>query len=319
MKAFYYDNFSFPLPPDHRFPVPKYPGLRQRLLETGILKAEDLHNPQAATADWLGLVHTQEYIHKVLNGQLSDQETRRIGFPWSQGLVERSLRSVGATVAVCRASIQEGICVSLAGGTHHAYPDHGEGYCVFNDVAVALRVMQREQLIHKALIIDLDVHQGNGSAVIFANDPSVFTFSVHGQKNFPFHKEKSDLDIALPDGTADTAYLSAVEQGLSHALASIDAELVVYLAGADPFSGDRLGRMQVSKAGLAARDQMVFERCWHADLPIAVVMSGGYARDVEDIVDIHTETIRQSAGMWHKYDAYRSVKTAATYQAKKRI
>jgi acetoin utilization deacetylase AcuC-like enzyme len=191
VKAFYYDNFTFPLPPDHRFPVPKYPGLRQRLLETGILKAEDLHNPQAATADWLGLVHTQEYIHKVLNGQLSDQETRRIGFPWSQGLVERSLRSVGATVAVCRASIQEGICVSLAGGTHHAYPDHGEGYCVFNDVAVALRVMQREQLIHKALIIDLDVHQGNGSAVIFANDPSVFTFSVHGQKNFPFHKETS--------------------------------------------------------------------------------------------------------------------------------
>lgn len=308
VKAFFYDNYQFSLPPGHRFPVPKYPGLRQRLLETGILSTADLQNPEPATNDQLLLVHTTEYVEKIIHGTISEREMRRIGFPWSPGLVERSRRSVGATIAVSRAALEEGIAASLAGGTHHAYPDHGEGYCVFNDVAVAIRVHQHEKFITRALVVDLDVHQGNGTAAIFSADPGVFTFSVHGQKNFPFHKEVSDLDIALPDGSGDSTYLEAVELGLRQAMASIQADLVVYLAGADPFVEDRFGRMAVSKAGLAARDEMVFNACQKAGLPVALVMSGGYARDVEDIVDIHTETIRQAAITWHEYEAYRSNK-----------
>ena len=305
MKAFFYDNYTFPLPPEHRFPVPKYPGLRQRLLETGILSTADLHNPEPATKEQLLLVHTPEYVEKILQGTIDEREMRRIGFPWSQGLVERSRRSVGATIAVCRAALEDGIAASLAGGTHHAYPDHGEGYCVFNDVAVAVRTMQQEQRISRALIIDLDVHQGNGTAAIFSADPNVFTFSVHGQKNFPFHKEVSDLDIALPDSSGDDIYLEAVEIGLRQALSSISADLAVYLAGADPFADDRFGRMAVSKTGLAARDGLVFEACQQSGLPVALLMSGGYARNVEDIVDIHTETIRQAAAVWHDYHMYR--------------
>lgn len=305
MKAFFYDNYHFPLPPEHRFPVPKYPGLRQRLLETGILSTADLHNPEAATDEQILLVHTPEYLDKILHGTISEREMRRIGFPWSPGLVERSRRSVGATIAVCRAALEDGIAASLAGGTHHAYPDHGEGYCVFNDVAVAVRTLQLEQRIARALIIDLDVHQGNGTAAIFTGDPTVFTFSVHGEKNFPFHKEISDLDIALPDGSGDATYLEAVERGLVQALASIHLDLAVYLAGADPFAGDRFGRMAVSKTGLAARDELVFNACLRSGLPVALVMSGGYARDVEDIVDIHAETIRQAAAIWYDYENYR--------------
>ena len=305
MKAYYYDNFYFLLPPEHRFPAPKYPGLRQRLVETGVLGAADLHTPDPASDAQLLLVHTPEYLEKISCGTLSEREARRIGFPWSQGLAERSRRSVGATIAVGRAALEEGIAASLAGGTHHAYPDHGEGYCVFNDVAVAVRVLQQEGKIRQALIIDLDVHQGNGTAFIFSNDPSVFTFSVHGQKNFPFHKETSSLDIALPDGTTDADYLQAVEQGTPQALSACSPDLAIYLAGADPFIGDRLGRMAVSKAGLAKRDAFVFSLCAQAGIPLAVVMSGGYARDVNDIVDIHCETISQAGETWHAYSAYR--------------
>ncbi len=305
VKAFFYDNFRFPLPPDHRFPVPKYPGLRQRLLETGVLAPADLDNPDPATDDQLLLVHTPEYLEKLTKGTLSEREARRIGFPWSPGLLERSRRSVGATIAVCHTALDEGICCSLAGGTHHAYPDHGEGYCVFNDVAIAVRVLQQGKRLQRALIIDLDVHQGNGTAAIFAGESQVFTFSVHGQKNFPFHKETSSLDIALPDGTQDESYLDAVRQGLNRALALFEADLAIYLAGADPFAGDRLGRMAVSKAGLAERDRFVLDRCWRSGLPVAVVMSGGYARNVEDIVDIHTETIRQAVDLWNDYADYR--------------
>jgi acetoin utilization deacetylase AcuC-like enzyme len=305
VKTFFYDNFHFPLPPEHRFPVPKYPGLRQRLLETGVLSTADLHIPEPATDEQILLVHTPEYVEKILDGTISEREMRRIGFPWSPGLVERSRRSVGATIAVCRTALEDGISASLAGGTHHAYPDHGEGYCVFNDVAIAVRTLQLEKRIARALIVDLDVHQGNGTAAIFSGDPTVFTFSVHGTKNFPFHKEVSDLDIALPDGTGDAAYLAAVETGLRQSLGAISADLAVYLAGADPFSEDRFGRMAVSKSGLAARDELVFKTCLQAGMPLALVMSGGYARNVEDIVDIHTETIRQAAAAWYDYDTYR--------------
>jgi acetoin utilization deacetylase AcuC-like enzyme len=291
MKLFYSDHFTLPLPEGHRFPMEKYARLRQRVAAAGWASQVELCAAEPASEVQLSLAHDLEYVRRVFNGELSEKEIRRMGFPWSPGLVERSRRSVGATLSACRSALEEGISANLAGGTHHAYPGHGEGYCVFNDVAVAARVMQAEGRARRVVILDCDVHQGNGTAAIFSGDSSVFTFSIHGEKNFPFHKEPSDLDIALPDGTGDEAYLEALEWGLEKSLSNAQANLAIYLAGADPFSGDRLGRMALSKPGLAERDRRVLERCLQAGLPVAVTMSGGYARNIEDIVDIHTTTL----------------------------
>jgi acetoin utilization deacetylase AcuC-like enzyme len=220
---------------------------------------------------------------------------RRIGFPWSPEMVERSRRSSGATIAACRAALAEGVAVNLAGGTHHAFRDHGEGFCVFNDSAIAARAMQAEGRARRVVILDCDVHQGNGTASILAGDPTVFTFSIHGSNNFPFHKERSDLDIELPDGTGDTAYLAVLEDGVCRALALANADLAIYLAGADPYVGDRLGKMALTMEGLAARDRIVLDLCYGARIPTAVTMAGGYAKNVEDIVAIHLQTVRIAA------------------------
>jgi acetoin utilization deacetylase AcuC-like enzyme len=302
MKIYHYDSFGFPLPPDHRFPVNKYALLRERLLETGILSPDALEVAPAATAEQLSLVHTPEYIAQVFEGRLDDKEIRRMGLPWSPQLVERVRRSVGATIAAAEAALLDGIAASLGGGTHHAFPDHGQGFCIFNDVAVAARWVQVcsgkehrvgvQQPTSRVVVIDCDVHQGNGTAFIFEDDPSVYTFSIHGQKNFPFHKETSDLDIGLPDGTGDEDYLDALESALDKVLAMGPFDLAFYLAGADPYAGDRLGRMRLSKAGLARRDRLVLETCREYRLPVAITMSGGYAHQVEDIAQIHAETIR---------------------------
>ena len=225
-------------------------------------------------------------------GTLSEREVRRIGLPWSPELVERSRRSVGGTVEACRAALSDGIAVSLSGGTHHAFADHGEGFCIFNDCAVAARTVQAEDRVRRVVIIDCDVHQGNGTAAILADDPTVFTFSIHGAKNFPFHKERSDLDLELADGADDATYLAALTAGMDAALAAARADLAIYLAGADPFVDDALGRLALSKAGLAERDRLVLDRCRRAGLPVAVVMAGGYARQIQDTVDIHLETVR---------------------------
>jgi len=294
MNVFYSDHFTVPLPEGHRFPMEKYAMLRKCIQENGTLKSSNMLVPRPASDEQLLRVHTTDYLDRVVLGKLSKKEIRRIGFPWSQELVERSRRSVGGTIAACRTALSEGISANLAGGTHHAYPDHGEGYCVFNDSAVAARAMQVEENIRQIVIIDCDVHQGNGTAAVFADDTSVFTFSIHGAKNFPFHKEKSDLDIALPDGTTDHEYLEALETGLTSSLQRSHAELAIYLAGADPYDGDRLGRLSVSKAGLKQRDRLVFELCHNAGIPIAIVMSGGYARQVSDTVDIHLQTIKSA-------------------------
>jgi acetoin utilization deacetylase AcuC-like enzyme len=292
MKAFFSDRVVLPLPQGHRFPAGKYPGLRQRVLDSGLFAPEDLIPAEPASDEQLLRVHTSDYVRRVTLGELTDKELRRIGFPWSPEMVERSRRSVGATIAACRAALDDGIAANLAGGTHHAYPDHGEGYCMFNDVAVGVRAMQAEGRAQRIVILDCDVHQGNGTAAIFYGDEAVFTFSVHGQKNFPFHKEQSDLDIAMPDGAGDAEFLEAVACGVGYSIDHSKAELAVYLAGADPFIGDTLGRMAVTKAGLAERDRLVFELCWSAGLPVAITMAGGYAKNVEDIVDIHFETLR---------------------------
>lgn len=295
MKAFYTDVFVLPLPDEHRFPMTKYARLRERIIEEGVILPQHLLIPAAATDDEILLAHDVAYLERVKTGALTPQEIRRIGFPWTPAMVERSRRSSGATIAASRCALDEGIAANLAGGTHHAFRDRGEGYCVFNDAAIALRVMQREGRIRRGVVIDCDVHQGNGTASILQGDPTLFTFSLHGAKNFPFHKEKSDLDIELPDGTTDADYLAAVEEGTWRALAQSGADLAIYLAGADPFERDRLGRMNVSMAGLAERDRIVFELCRRAGVPVAVAMSGGYAPDVEDIVAIHLQTIRLAA------------------------
>ncbi|MBL8132816.1 MAG: histone deacetylase [Anaerolineae bacterium] len=295
MHAFYSDTFVLPLPPDHRFPMAKYRLLRERLLAEGILRADDLHIPDAATDAEILRAHDADYLHRVQHGLLEPLEVRRIGFPWTLEMVERSRRSSGATIAACRAALSDGVAVNLAGGTHHAFRDHGEGYCVFNDSAIAARAVQAEGRARRVVILDCDVHQGNGTAAILRGDSSIFTFSVHGAKNFPFHKEKSNLDVELPDGAADADYLMAVEEGARRAIAVAGADLAIYLAGADPFERDRYGRMKVTMAGLAERDRIIFDLCRSAGLPVAVTMAGGYSPDVEDIVAIHAQTVRLAA------------------------
>ncbi len=291
MKVFHCDHFTYPLPPDHRFPAAKYGLLRERVQHELSARCE-LVVPEAATDAEILLAHDPEYIDKVVNGGLSPREVRRIGLPWSQALVERCRRSVGGTLDACRAALEDGLSASLTGGTHHAYTDHGEGFCVFNDCVVACRAMQREGRARRLLITDCDVHQGNGTAAILAGDSSIYTFSMHGAKNFPLHKERSDLDVELPDGADDALYLDLLSASLDRVLPAARADLAIYLAGADPFAGDTLGRLALTKDGLARRDYLVFDRCREAGLPVAVVMGGGYARRIEDTVDIQFATIR---------------------------
>ncbi|MFN7976662.1 MAG: histone deacetylase [Vicinamibacterales bacterium] len=295
MRAFYSDHFVLPLPEGHRFPMEKYARLRARVLTDGIIAPADLLEAPAATWDELRLAHDAAYVQAVATGTLAADIQRRIGFPWSAGMVERSRRSAGATIAAARAAFDDGVAVNLAGGTHHSFSDRGEGYCVFNDVAIAARVMQREARAARIAVVDCDVHQGNGTAAIFRHDPSVFTFSMHGEKNFPFRKEQSDLDVELADGTGDDGYLEALASHLPRVLAHHEPDLVFYLAGADPYEGDRLGRLKLTFDGLRRRDAFVFARCLEARVPVAVAMSGGYAPAIDDIVRIHLQTVTEAA------------------------
>jgi acetoin utilization deacetylase AcuC-like enzyme len=297
VKAFYSDHFVLPLPDGHKFPMAKYSGLRERILSEGILRPDDLHEAPAAAWEDLLLVHAPEYVDAVASGTLPREMQRRIGFPWSPQMVERSRRSVGATIAAATAALDDGAAANLAGGTHHAFADRGEGFCVFNDVAVAARVLQREHHANRIAILDLDVHQGNGTASIFDGDPSVFTFSMHGDKNFPFKKETSDLDVPLADGTGDDEYLSLLSTHLHQVLNRHRPDFVFYLAGADPFEGDRLGRLKMTIDGLRRRDEIVMQACTAARIPVAISMSGGYATDIDAIVTIHANTIRVAAGL----------------------
>jgi acetoin utilization deacetylase AcuC-like enzyme len=292
VHVFYSDPFTFPLPPEHRFPLAKYRLLRERIERWPASTGVELLLAPRALRDELLLVHTADYVDAFAAGALSREAMLRIGFPWSPELVERSLRSCGGTVAATRLALQHGAAVYLAGGTHHARADRGAGYCVFNDVAVGARIVQRESARRRVLIVDTDVHQGDGTAAIFAGDPSVFTFSVHGSENFPASKAVSDLDVALPSGTGDDVYLAAVHDGLQQALRRSEPEFVFYLSGADPFAGDRLGRLAISKAGLLARDRLVFATLRQRRLPWVTVMGGGYGKQVDDTVDVYEATVR---------------------------
>jgi acetoin utilization deacetylase AcuC-like enzyme len=295
VKAFYSDHYVLPLPDGHKFPMAKYQMLRRRVAESSLLPGKEMIEADAATEGELDRVHRRDYVRRVREGALDEREQRRIGFPWSPQMVERSLRSAGGTIAACRAALEEGVGVNLAGGTHHAFADRGEGFCVFNDSAIAARAMQAERRARRILVIDCDVHQGNGTASIFAGDPTVFTFSIHGANNFPYRKETSDLDVALPDGTGDDAYLAALDRALPRAIERAGADLAIYVSGADPHENDRFGRLKLSSGGISARDRRVFAACRAARLPVAVSMAGGYGRDVEATVAIHFETVRIAA------------------------
>ena len=297
MKVFYSDHFVLPLPEGHRFPMSKYSMLRERVAADGVCGPGELRTPRAVTDEEILRAHAPGYLERVVSGSLTDKEIRRIGFPWSERMVERSRRASGGTLGACLAALEEGFAANLAGGTHHALSNRGEGYCVFNDSAIAARAVQAAELVSRVVVIDTDVHQGNGTAEILRGDETVFTFSIHGAKNFPFHKEESDLDTPLPDGADDAEFLTTLERGLQSALEAANADLAIYLAGADPFEGDRLGRLSVTKAGLAERDRMVLESCRDRGIPVAVTMAGGYARNVEDTVDVHFQSIRRAADL----------------------
>lgn len=291
MKVFYSDPFTFPLPPEHRFPLAKYRLLRERIELWPAQSGVELLLAPRATRDELLLVHTPEYVDGFAAGTLGREAMMRIGFPWSAELVERSLRSCGGTIAAMRVALHEGAAVYLAGGTHHARADRGAGYCVYNDVAVASRLVQREGGIQRVLVVDTDVHQGDGTAAIFAGDDTVFTFSIHGDENFPASKAQSDLDVALPSGTGDAAYLAALRTGLAEAFARARPEFVFFLSGADPFAGDRLGKLAISKDGLRTRDRLVFGELQQRQLPWVTVMGGGYGKVVDDTVDVYEATV----------------------------
>lgn len=308
MKLFYAATSLQTLPAGHRFPMGKYEILRQRLAAE--LPQLELQLADPASDGELALVHTPAYVQAVVKGELSASAQREIGFPWSEGMVERARRSVGATVSAARLAMQQGIAANLAGGTHHAYADKGSGFCVFNDVAVAARLLQTEagrsgkQALQVA-VIDLDVHQGNGTARIFRQDPSVFTLSMHGAKNFPFRKEESDLDIDLPDGCSDRLYLSQLQDALAQLEARCSPDLVFYLAGADPHEGDRLGRLKLSFEGLMERDRMVFEWAWRKRVPLAMAMAGGYGREIADTVQVQINTFSQALSAWERWQNQR--------------
>ena len=307
MQAFYADQFVLPLPPGHRFPMSKYRLLRERLADLPEIR---LCQAEPASDGELALAHSPAYVNTVTGGTLSDAQQREIGFPWSEAMVERARRSVGATISAARAAIAHGVATNVAGGTHHATAEKGGGFCVFNDAAVAARLMQAEwhrthrQLLRVA-IIDLDVHQGNGTAAIFGDDPTVFTLSMHGAKNFPFRKERSDLDVDLPDGCTDAAYLRALDDALAELWrrhGSAPPGLIFYLAGADPHEGDRLGRLKLTMAGLAERDRRVFDAALARRIPVALSMAGGYGRVLEDTVQVHLGTIQEALRSWQQWN-----------------
>ncbi|MCW5612439.1 MAG: histone deacetylase [Rubrivivax sp.] len=334
MRAFHSDQFVLPLPPGHSFPMSKYRLLREAAETT--LPGLRVHEAPPASDGELALAHDPAWIAAVAQGTTTPAQQREIGFPWSERMVERSRRSVGATIQAARSALfggtgggpgGEGVAANLAGGTHHAYAHKGSGYCVFNDVAVAARLMQAEwhrrpaagaRRLLRVIVIDLDVHQGNGTAAIFRDDPSVFTLSLHGAKNFPFRKEASDLDVELPDGCTDEPYLAALDAALDEAWARHGDEppgLAFYLAGADPHENDRLGRLALTTEGLAERDRRVLAWLRARGVPVALSMAGGYGRDIATTVAIQRRTLAEALASWQAWNGTRARRPAMEQSA----
>ena len=291
MQVFYTPHYYAEIGEGHVFPIRKFELVRDRLLAEGTLELSEIVEPSPAQLEDVLLVHTEDYVSRLCNGQLTTKELRRLGLPWSESLVRRSFYAVGGTVAATSAALAKGYGSNLAGGTHHSFADRGEGFCVLNDVAIAIRAMRVRNTICRAAIVDCDVHQGNGTATIFACDNETFTFSMHGANNYPLFKPQSTLDVELPDGTEDDEYLETLERQLPAVFAH-DPEIVFYLAGADPFAKDKLGRLALSIDGLRARDRYVLSECYQREVPVVTVMSGGYGKDINDTIEIHCNTIR---------------------------
>jgi acetoin utilization deacetylase AcuC-like enzyme len=302
MKAYYSDHYVLPLPAGHRFPMAKYSRLRARAASE--LPEVRLSGAPPANDAELRRAHDADYVARVVGGKLDAAEVRAIGFPWSAAMVERSRCSAGATIAACRSALVDGVAANLAGGTHHAARARGAGYCVFNDVAIAVRALQSERdegdRRLAVAIVDLDVHQGDGTAQIFANDPTVFTLSIHGASNFPFRKQASDLDVALPDTTGDAAYLEALDCALAELARRFTPHLLIYVSGADAHENDRLGRLALTRVGMQARDAQVFAFAERLGVPVAVTMAGGYGFDIDTTVDIHLQTLRAAVASWQR-------------------
>jgi acetoin utilization deacetylase AcuC-like enzyme len=291
MKLIYSDHYDLNLG-NHVFPSIKYRLIKEKVVREEIARPEDIVEPEAATEDEVALVHHREYIRKLQTGKLSYLEILRMEIPYSPELIRAVWLSAGGSILAGRLALQDGAAVNIGGGFHHAFPDHGEGFCVLHDVAIAIRSLQKDGTIERALTVDCDVHQGNGTAAIFAGDPTVFTFSIHQENNYPYPKPPSDLDIHLEDGVGDDEYLRALAAGLDQSLAEFQPELMFYLAGADPYGEDQLGGLKLTVEGLEKRDRLVFEKARARKIPVAVTFAGGYARHVEDTVTIHTNTIR---------------------------
>ncbi len=297
MRVHYHDEYMVELPPTHAFPMRKYSELRGILLREGLVSHDEIVAPDEAPWDWIARVHARDYCERLASGTLSADEVRRIGLPWSTGLVVRSRRAVMGTILAARHALEHGISGNLAGGTHHACSDHGEGYCVLNDVAIAIRRLRQEGRIRRALVVDLDVHHGNGTAEILAGDPDSFTLSVHGERNYPARKPPSTLDVPLPDGTSDDGYMGAMVPALADALARSAPDIAFYLAGVDVLAGDRFGRLALTRAGLAARDRHVLATLAEARVPTTLVLSGGYAASAALTADLHAEAYRQARAL----------------------
>lgn len=292
MRVYFCDHFEVVLPPKHRFPMHKYGLLRQRLLSEGLVRESDLIPAQAAPLEDIHAVHDAGYVQGFLSGSLDRKVIQRIGFPWSEAMVMRSLGSVGSTLGAVEAALEDGISGSLAGGTHHAYRDFGSGYCVFNDLAVAARRLLDRGAVRRVLVFDVDVHQGDGTASIFEDDDRVFTCSMHGEKNFPSRKTKSDLDVPLPDGTGDEEYLAHLDRALDESMERARPDLVLYQGGVDVLGDDHLGRLALTQAGVFERDRRAIGRFRGEGLPVALTLGGGYAQPIGASVEAYVGTYR---------------------------
>ena len=291
MQVFYTPRYYAEIGHTHIFPIRKFELVRDQLLAEGTLRPDEIVEPAPAPLEDVLLVHTHDYVSRLRNGELTTKEIRRLGLPWSESLVRRSFYAVGGTLAAASVSLGDGYSSNLAGGTHHSFADRGEGFCVLNDVAIAIRSLRARNLIQRAAIVDCDVHQGNGTATIFDGDHDTFTFSMHGANNYPLFKAHSTLDVELPDGTGDAAYLETLATHLPRVFAS-NPEIVFYLAGADPYEKDKLGRLALTIDGLRERDAYVLRECYEREVPVVTVMSGGYGKDINDTIEIHCNTIR---------------------------
>jgi acetoin utilization deacetylase AcuC-like enzyme len=301
LPIIYHPDYVASLPEGHRFPMPKFGKLYEFILSHRVATPEQFHTPQIAPSEWIELVHTSDYVQAYYQGTLDPKAQRRIGLPWSSALVKRTCTAVGGTILTAQLALQRGLACNTAGGTHHAFPNYGSGFCIFNDLAIASRVIQKLELAQKIFILDLDVHQGDGTALIFQNDPSVFTFSMHCEVNFPSIKQKSDLDVPLPEGMEDDAYLQTLAHYLADLLHDFKPDLILYDAGVDPHAGDRLGKLSLTDTGLYRREMQVLNTCIAAGYPVASVIGGGYADDFDALIYRHSLLHRAASEVYRQY------------------